>query len=118
MRRAFLSPYGGIGRSDMSNYDELQDCIRKFQSPCGGIGRPDNRIECVETVLWRFQSPHGGIGTSDNETERGYMSRLKFQSPYGGRGRSDLAMQMIEDGFNGFNHLTVAGVGQTGVHKQ
>ena len=42
-----------------------------------------------------------------------------FQSPYGGRGRSDLkTIKIVDKPDTGFNHLTVAGVGQTGVHKQ
>ena len=46
-------------------------------------------------------------------------SVLAFQSPYGGRGRSDLAPSLLKKfAITRFNHLTVAGVGQTGVHKQ
>ena len=37
-----------------------------------------------------------------------------FQSPYGGIGRSDLSIESISaEDIPGFNHLTVAGVGQT-----
>ena len=39
----------------------------------------------------------------------------EFQSPYGGRGRSDRKRMPHGDVLSrGFNHLTVAGVGQTG----
>ena len=73
-----------------------------------------------------------------------FVGYLQFQSPYGGIGASDLITVlpaiMLPSGFNhltvagvgqtskyikfymyrkeGFNHLAVAGVGQTGVHKQ
>ena len=39
--------------------------------------------------------------------------RRVFQSPYGGRGRSDGKMTVGLLAMTGFNHLTVAGVGQT-----
>jgi len=46
------------------------------------------------------------------------LMRRPFQLPYGGRGRSDSYDCVDCDYKEGFNHLAVAGVGQTGVHKQ
>ena len=116
----FQSPYGGRGRSDG------RDCQARlfdeeFQSPYGGRGRSDEYGDIDEDGYIVFQSPYGGRGRSD--TLRKFIeicaNYIAFQSPYGGRGRSDLYQPPCPSARAVcFNHLTVAGVGQTGVHKQ
>ena len=67
MRRAFLSPYGGIGASDKRTTNPFKQLAGWFQSPYGGRGRSDHVSALLRNYsLLKFQSPYGGIGASDN----------------------------------------------------
>ena len=86
----------------------------KFQSPYGGIGASDFvEITGGTTGENEFQSPYGGRGASDMKITAVKENGETFQSPYGGRGRSDKKNSVLMNGTLSFNHLTVAGVGQT-----
>ena len=54
MRRAFQSPYGGRGRSDLKEAKELRKEAEEFQSPYGGRGRSEDEVKPGEVILTSF----------------------------------------------------------------
>ena len=78
-----------------------------------GVGQTSLK-GCNQSLFYPFQSPYGGRGRSDGSNKMVYSHRIAvFQSPYGGRGRSDWKYGTRQCAILSFNHLAVAGVGQT-----